>query len=59
MPISDYYDLSQPTTLSVRRFRIEGLRYTIRFRNMDQMVDLERILIGIFAEVRNVVVVYF
>jgi hypothetical protein len=52
LPIRDYYDLEGPVTKRVIKFRIDGQAYTIKFKNYDKMVDLERILIEIFRQVR-------
>jgi hypothetical protein len=52
LPIREYYDLEGPVTKRVKLFRIKGLAYTIKFKNYEKMVDLERILIGIFGQVR-------
>jgi hypothetical protein len=53
LPIEEYYDLEGPVTKRVVLYRINGQAYTIKFKNYEKMVDLERILIGIFAQVRN------
>jgi hypothetical protein len=46
----DFYEIVGHDGVHVRRFNAEGMRYTIRFRNMDQVVDFPGLVPQIFQD---------
>ena len=54
LPISDHYKLSPAWNVYIRKFKIHGKAFHVRFRNIDQIDDLENVLLDIIRNVRNI-----